>query len=136
MAIMSGYAWLMAGATPFSAFSYSLVAAPCVVFVVWYLRLGGLSADHVEVNEYFRRTARSVTLSSVAPWIVLLSAVVTLEVIGLLLGGRSTSVPTLSTSVDHLLAVRWERWLLSLAWLFIGGFALYRHWRLFRVRRS
>jgi hypothetical protein len=134
--IMAGYAWVIAGAAPFSALAYLLVATPCVAFVVAYARMGGLSVDRGEVNEYFRRIARGTTLSSVAPWTALLTAVAALEVVGLLLGGRSTSVPTLSTTVDHLLAVRWERFLLCWAWLFTGGFALLRHWRRFHVRRS
>jgi hypothetical protein len=134
--IMTGYAWVTTGAAPFSAFSYLLVATPCVAFVVVYTRMGGLSVDHVEVSEYFQRRARDATLSTVAPWIALLTAAVALEAMGLLLGGRSTSVPTLSTTVDHLLAVRWERFLLCLAWLFAGGFPLLRLWRLFQVRES
>jgi len=133
---MAGYAWVVAGEAPFKTLSYLFVATPCVVFVVAYVRMGGLSVDHGEVNEYFLRKARGATLSSLAPWIVLLTVAVALETVGLLLGGRSASVPTLSTTVDHLLAVRWERYLLCLAWLFAGGFALLRHWRLFHVRKS
>jgi hypothetical protein len=41
----------------------------------------------------------------------------------------------LSTTVDHLLEVRWERCLLCLAWLLAGGSALFRFWRLFPVRK-
>jgi hypothetical protein len=132
--IMTGYAWVTAGAAPFSTLSYLLVAAPCLVFVVVYVRLGGLSVTHVEVSEYVPRKVREVPLSSIAPWIALLAAVVALEAVGLLLGGRSTSVPTLSTTVDHLLAVRWERCLLCLAWLTVGGFPLLGLRRLIRVR--
>ena len=133
---MAGYAWVVAGAAPFKTLSCLLVATPCVVFVVAYVRMGGLSVDNSEVNEYFLRKSRGTTLLSVAPWIALLTAAVALETIGLLLGGRSADVPTLSTTVDHILAVRWERSLLCLTWLFAGGFALLRHWRLFHVRKS
>jgi hypothetical protein len=134
-AIMTGYAWVTAGAAPFSTLSYLLVATPCVAFVVLYVRMGGLSVDRVVLNEYFQRKARETTLSSVAPWTALLTAAVALEAVGLLLGGRSTNVPTLSTTVDHLLEVRWERCLLCLAWLFAGGFALFRFWNLLPVRK-
>jgi hypothetical protein len=133
--IMTGYAWVTAGAAPFSTLSYLLVATPCVTFVVLYVRMGGLSVDRVVLNEYFERKARETTLSSMAPWIALLTAAVALEAVGLLLGGRSTNVPTLSTTVDHLLEARWERCLLCLAWLFAGGLALFRFWKLLPVRR-
>src|SRR5271170_6413517 len=118
MLIMTAYAWVIAGATPFGTLSYWLVATPCAAFVVVYAWMGGLSPARVEVNEYFQRTARDTTLSNIAPWIALLGAAVALEAVGLLLCGQSASVPTLSTTVDHLLAVRWERWLLCVAWLF------------------
>jgi len=40
---MAGYAWVVAGAAPFKTLSCLLVATPCVVFVVAYVRMGGLS---------------------------------------------------------------------------------------------
>lgn len=132
--IMTGYAWVTVGVAPFSTLSYLLVAIPCVAFVVVYARMGGLSVERVEVSEYFQRKARNATLSTVAPWIALLTAAVALETVGLLLGGRSTSVPTLSTTVDHLLAVRWERCILCLAWLMSGGLSLHRLWRILQSR--
>jgi hypothetical protein len=136
LGLLTGYAWVTAGVVPFSFLSYFLVATPCVAFVVAYIRMGGLSVDHVEVSEYFQRKASDVTLSTVAPWIALLTAVVILEVVGLLLGGRSTSVPTLSTTVDHLLTVRWERCLFCLAWLLAGAYPLLGLWHLVHARDS
>jgi hypothetical protein len=134
--LMAGYAWVLASAVPFSAPSYLLVGTPCVAFAVAYVRRGGLSVSRVDVNGYFRQKVRGITPSSVAPWIALLTAVVTLEAVGLVLGGRSTTVPTLSTTVDHLLAVRWERFIICVAWLFTGGFALVRLWRITQDRKT
>jgi hypothetical protein len=134
--ILVGYAWVTTGVAPFSTFSYCLIAVPCVIFVVAYIRMGGLSTDHAEVGAYFESKSGGATRATVAPWIALLVAALVLEAVGLLLGGRSTSVPTLSTTVDHLLAVRWERCLLCLAWLLAGGVPLFRLWQIFRVRGS
>jgi hypothetical protein len=134
--VLVGYAWATTSVAPFSAFSYLLVATPCVAFIASYARLGGLSKRHVEVTEFYATKASGVTISSVAPWIALLIAAVTLEVVGLSLGGRSTSVPTLSTAVDELLAVRWERFLICAAWLFAGALPLRRLRQQVRTRGS
>ena len=119
-ALLIGYAWVTAGVAPFSTYSYVLVAVPSVALVVTFGAWGGLSPHRQAVDAYFRETSSGATLSSVAPWIALLCAAVILEAVGLMLGGRSTIVPTLSTTVDHLLAFRWERCLLCLAWLLTG----------------
>lgn len=134
LGLLTGYAWVTSGAAPFSMLSYLLIATPCVAFVVLYIRMGGLSAARVEVGEYFERNAAGVTLSTVSPWVALLMAAVILEIVGLSLGGRSTSVPTLSTTIDHLLAVRWERCLICLAWLLAGAYPLQRLWHVAQVR--
>jgi hypothetical protein len=131
-----GYAWVTASAHPFTTLSYCLVAIPSAALVVTYIRIGGLSADLGDVGAYFQRQSGEATLSTVTPWIAVLSAAVVLESVGLLLGGRSTSVPTLSTTVDHLLAYRWERCLLCVAWLSAGALPLFRLSRSLRVRES
>lgn len=120
IAILAGYAWVVAGVAPFSAPSYVLVAIPSVVIVLAYVARGALSPRHEAVNAYYQRESDGASLSTVAPWIAVLTVAVALEVIGLVLGGRSSSVPTLSTTVDHLLRFHWERWLLCLAWLLVG----------------
>jgi hypothetical protein len=123
---LAGYAWLTAGVKPFTSLSYLLVAVPSVLFVVAYASMGGLSRQRPDVAAHYRRQAHGATLSTVAPWIAWLSAALLLEVIGLLLGGRSSSVPTLSTTIDHLLAMHWERWLFCLTWLLVGALPLLR----------
>ena len=117
---VAGYAWMDAGVRPFSLLSYVLVAIPTVVILGSYCALGGSSARRVDVSSFYRRNARGASLRSVAPWLVVLAAVVALESVGLALGGRSPSVPTLSTTVDRLLVARWERWLLCVVWMLAG----------------
>jgi hypothetical protein len=126
VAILFGYAWVVAGAVPFSSISYFLVAIPSVVIAVAYGAMGGFSPHRSDISAYYQRRAAGATLSTIAPWITVLSAAALLEFVGLLLGGHSTSVPTLSTTVDHLLAARWERCLLCLAWLLVGAIPLIR----------
>ena len=119
--VLAGYSWVMTGVHPFTTTSYVMVAVPSLAFVIAYVSLGGLSRRREDVDAHYRRHAESATLRSVTPWITLLIAAVLLEVIGLLLGGRSTSVPTLSTAVDHLLEQHWERFLICLMWLLAGA---------------
>ena len=119
--ILAAYAWVLTGVHPFSAASYVLVAVASVTFVTAFAVLGGLSRRRSDVSAYYQRHAESATLRSATPWIALLIAAVVLEVAGLVLGGRSTSVPTLSTAIDHLLEVHWKRFLICLAWLLAGA---------------
>jgi hypothetical protein len=124
VATLAGYAWVVAGVAPFSSPSYVLVAIPSVVMVLAYIALGGLSPHHDAVSAYYQRETGDASLSTVAPWIAVLIIAVVLEVIGLSLGGRSSSIPTLSTTVDHLLRFHWERFLMCWAWLTVGVSAL------------
>lgn len=124
--VLAAYAWFTAGVKPFTSLSYLLVAIPCLVFVLAFAWLGGFSRHRGDLAAHYQRQADGATLSSVMPWIALVSAAVLLETVGLLLGGRSTSVPTLSTSVDHLLAMHSERWLFCWTWLLVGVLPLRR----------
>jgi hypothetical protein len=119
-AILAGFAWVTTGVVPFSTTSYVLVAIPSVAIILTYVGLGGLSPRRDVVSVHYRRQSHDASLSSVSPWIAVLLVAVVLEVIGLSLGGRSTSVPTLSTTVDHLLRFHWSRFLICFAWLTVG----------------
>jgi hypothetical protein len=123
------YAWLEAGAQPFSVPSYVLMGIPSIVILASFCALGGLSPRRMDISNYYRRKAQGASIRSVAPWLIVLAAVVALESVGLLLGGRSSVVPTLSTTVDHLLVARWERWLLCVVWLLSGATPLFRLWQ-------
>jgi hypothetical protein len=124
-AVAVAYAWFAAGAAPFHAWSYVAVGLPVILVVAGYARWGGLASDQ-RAREFYRRRSGGASWSSTWPWLSIVVAAVVLECIGLALGGRSPSVPTLSTTVDHLLACRWERWVLFVAWLLVGGVPVVR----------
>jgi hypothetical protein len=134
-AVVVGYAWIEAGIQPFSFLSYVLVGIPSLAMLGTYCALGGLSPRRSDIGNYYRRKAVGASLHSVAPWLIVLAAGAILESVGLALGGRSSNVPTLSTTVDHLLVVRWGRWILCVTWLLAGAAPLLRLWR-FLGRRA
>jgi hypothetical protein len=111
------YAWWATGVRPFSIGAYILVALPALIALALYTSAGGFRPTRVDITAYYRqRSSRRV-----GPWLVLVVLAVALESVGLALGGRSKSVPTLSTTLDHLLGDHWGRWLIFLAWLWIGA---------------
>jgi hypothetical protein len=124
--VLVGYAWVIAGVAPFSTNSYLLVGIPCVAVVLAYAATGRTSPHRSDVRAYYQRRADGVSYSTSAAWIAVLTLAVVLESVGLLLGGHSMSVPTLSTTVDHLLATRLDRCAMCSAWLFAGVTPLIR----------
>jgi DMSO reductase anchor subunit len=96
--------------------------------VISYVALGALSSGRADLTSYYRRRAGNATFANIAPWLLLLLAAVVLEVIGLALGGRSSTVPTLSTVVDHLLVRHVGRWLLYVTWMAVGTTPIWRLW--------
>jgi hypothetical protein len=127
--LVIAYAWWDTGVAPFTSLSYSLIAVPSIVAVALYASRGAFARHRTDITNYYRSRTRHVSLSSIAPWLVVLLGAATLEVVGLALGGQSTSVPTLSTTVDHLLERHWERCVLYTAWLLMGAGPLWRLWR-------
>jgi hypothetical protein len=123
------YAWWASGVAPFTTLAYVLVAIPSLLALSVYVSLGALSPRRKDVRRYYHERSKAVTLKSVAPWLVVLALAIVLEVVGLALGGRSHDVPTLSTTVDHLLVWHWGRWLFYLAWLFSGVTPVFRLWQ-------
>jgi hypothetical protein len=130
--VVVAYAWWAAGAAPFHPLSYVLVGIPSAGMIWAYAAMGGLAPSRAGLTRYYRRRSGGATLKTVTPWILVLLAVLILETVGLALGGRSRSVPTLSTMVDYLLSQRWERSILYAAWLMVGGVPVLRLWRLRR----
>lgn len=126
------YAWIATYAHPFTSRAYIVVAAPSLAGPLFYASLGGFS-KRTDIDNYYRSRSSSVTWRGVAPWIAVALFAVTLECAGLALGGRSPSVPTLSTTVDHLLVDQWERCVLFVAWVAAGATPLRR---LCPVRRA
>jgi hypothetical protein len=54
------------------------------------------------------------------PWVALLALAVGLEAAGLALGGRSTTVPTVSTVIDRTMVWHISRFVLFAAWLAVA----------------
>jgi hypothetical protein len=123
------YAWWATGVSPFTTLAYVLIAIPSVLVVLTYVSLGALSPRQGSVTHYYRERARGITLRHVAPWLVVLLMAIALEVLGLALGGRSRNVPTLSTTMDHLLIWHWGRCVLYLVWLFVGATPVVQLWQ-------
>jgi hypothetical protein len=117
------YAWVATGVKPFHPLAYVLVALPAVVALITYVFLRTWSTRRSSTTAPSRER---VSLARLAPWLVVLACALGLEAVGLLLGGRSTSVPTLSTEIDHLLSTHWLRCLLFVAWLAVGAVPLRR----------
>jgi hypothetical protein len=126
MALVIAYAWYATGVTPFHALSYVVVGIPALIVVGFYVCLGAFAEGRSGVTHFYVRRSLGVSLQRITPWLVVLASAVILEVVGLALGGRSTTVPTLSTEVDHLLSTHWLRCVLFLAWLLVGALPLRR----------
>jgi hypothetical protein len=115
--IAAAYAWLATGAHPFTTWAYVAVSIPVVVTLAFCARRGAFTEP--DATNYYRRRSLGA-LRNATLWWALFTAALVLEIVGLALGGRSKNVPTLSTTVDHLLVAHWGRWLLFLWWLWIG----------------
>ena len=119
--IAATYAWLATGVYPFTGWAYVAVAIPVVATLAFYVVRGGFSEPGA--TNYYRQRSLGASRSA-TPWWGLFIIALALEIVGLALGGRSKDVPTLSTTVDHLLVAHWGRWLLFLWWLWIGARAI------------
>lgn len=126
VAVAGIYAWWASGVAPFTTVSYVALGVPVAVMIASYSFFGGLLPRRAATTRYYRRRAEGTSMGTARPWMVIMAAALILESIGLVLGGRSASVPTLSTTVDHLLAHRSERWVLYVAWLVVGGWPVLR----------
>jgi hypothetical protein len=123
------YAGFASGVKPFTATAYVLVAIPALVVLVVFSMLGALTPRRDDVHAYYLDRSDHASFTKVLPWLSIFALAVALEVVGLALGGRNKTVPTLSTTVDHLLVTREGRWLLYAAWLSVGVAPLIRLWR-------
>jgi hypothetical protein len=134
-AFVIAYAWFATGVTPFHALSYVVVGIPALIVVSMYIYLRAFAEGPSGVTHLYMHRSLGVSLERVTPWLVVLAGAVILEVVGLALGGRSNSVPTLSTELDHLLSTHGLRCVLFLAWLLVGAVPL-RRLREFRRSRA
>lgn len=134
--LVVAYAGLASGVKPFTTLAYVLVAIPTLAALVMFSMLGGLTPRRRDVTNYYLERSDRATLLNVLPWLSLFALAVVLEVVGLALGGRNKTMPTLSTTVDHLLVTREGRWLLYATWLSVGVAPLLRLWQRQQTVRS
>ncbi len=122
------YTWWATSVAPFTAVSYIAVSVPVLALVITYGAIGGLSfgVGGVGASTYYRERAGSPSVRGVLPWVAILVAALALEGAGLALGGRSRSVPTLSTTIDHVLVWHGGRVVLFVVWLAAGWVPVYR----------
>ena len=123
------YAWWASGVRPFSALGYVLLAVPSMVVVILLAAGGGFAPHEIRANARERAVRPDTSIATAWPWLAMLALAVALEIVGIALGGRSTTVPTLSTTLDHLLVTHVVRWLLYVAWLSVGATPLARLWQ-------
>jgi hypothetical protein len=114
------YGWFATGLAPFSDAAYVALSLPVVSALLLYGSFGGFSTSPF-VTSYYRSRGSSMRA---LPWVVVFAAALSLEIAGLALGGRSKDVPTLSTTLDHLLVTHAGRCLLYLWWLWVGARAI------------
>jgi hypothetical protein len=124
--LVVAYSWFATGTEPFHVLSYVLVALPVVIVFGLYAAVGTFDDERSGVSQYYRGRSLGASLSRSTPWLLVLLGAIILEMVGLLLGGRSPHVPTLSTLVDHLLRTHGLRWVLFVAWLAVGAAPLRR----------
>jgi hypothetical protein len=121
---IAAYAWWATGLHAFTVGSYVAVGLPVapLVAVVLVDRPDDSDAD----GSYAGGEGPEIGLRSAFPWLLLLAIAIGLEAWGLALGGRSTSVPTFSTVVDHAMAWHVVRFVLFCGWLAVGWAAVIR----------
>lgn len=113
--VLAAYAFWATGLRPFTAPAYLAVGIPVLVLAC------GAVVDDRRVPPTPRVTLRSVWM-----WLALLTVALGLEVVALALGGRSASVPTLSTVIDYALTRHVVRFVLFCGWLALGAAPIVR----------
>ncbi|HXQ90687.1 MAG TPA: hypothetical protein VN768_03945 [Acidimicrobiales bacterium] len=117
---VAAYCWWSTGLRPFTVPAYAAVGLPVVALAVVAAATRGAWRRATHGSAPGRTKTPNLGLRRVLPWTVLLAAAAGLEGAGLALGGRSSSVPTLSTVVDHALAWHVVRFVMFAAWLAVG----------------
>lgn len=120
------YAWVATGVRSFSTSAYVVLAVPSLAALLLNGALGGFSPHRTDVAIYYRARSSPMSWHRAAPWVAVTVLTLALESIGLALGGRSVEVPTLSTTVDHLVVDHGGRFALLALWLAVGASPLRR----------
>lgn len=123
------YSWWATGVPPFTGRAYVAVGIPAVLLLAVGIAdsLSGPTEEHDPNRGPGTGPGRGpLQLRRSFPWLLLFVVAVGLEATGLALGGRSETVPTLSTVVDHALAWHVVRFVLFCSWIAVGWSPLVR----------
>jgi hypothetical protein len=133
------FSWWATGVPPFTVRAYVAVGIPALLLLVVGIAdsLSGPTEGHDPDRGPDRGPdpgpgagpapgRQPLQLRRTFPWLLLVLVAVGLEVSGLALGGRSQTVPTLSTVVDHALAWHVVRFVLFCTWIAVGWSPLVR----------
>jgi hypothetical protein len=107
------FSWWATELHPFTATAYLVIGATIAA-----IALAAFAVDRPRQDSHLE--GAPLGAHAVTPWIALAVAAVVLEAAGLELGGRSRTVPTLSTVIDHALVTHVARFALFVGWLAIG----------------
>jgi hypothetical protein len=120
--MLVGYAYWATGLAPFTVASYAAVAGPVLVAALWT----GVAEPARRGPSDAGATSPAFRVGPALPILIIAAIAIGLETIALALGGRSASVPTLSTIVDHALTWHASRFALFVAWLVAASVPLSR----------
>ena len=125
MAVL-GYGWWASGVRPFTWRAQIAVGVPSLIAIAVVVRHERRSSRLESTTKLLKRRSRvagqeGLLGRGVAVWVGLLAAFTVWEVVGLLAGGSSRTLPTFSDLVDnYLLRLRLERFVLFILWLWLG----------------
>lgn len=122
------YAWWVTGIAPFTTRAYIAVGVSALVLAL--AAVVGPASRRARLDTA-TSDERAPETGKAFPWVIFLLLAVVLEAIGLALGGRSSTVPTLSTVIDHAMSKHIWRFLAFCFWLVVAWGPLVR-----MVRRS
>ena len=134
VAALLAWSWWTAGTRPFEAAGYVAVGVPSAILLVAVGIASAAPAHRRAARASYRSSADRLPVVARVAWIVWVGAAAGCEAVALWLGGRSATVATLSTTVDHLLGTRLGRAGLVALWLAVGGIGVARLARASRGR--
>jgi hypothetical protein len=120
VAIAVGYGWWATGVQTFTTVAYLAVAIPAVVVLTASLVTGRMTERAPSTPATDQRGGAATSGRSTLPLAAVVVAAVVLEIIGLALGGHSSTVPTLSDVADRAIARHLLRAIAFGLWLAIG----------------
>ncbi len=117
------YAWWATGIPPFTVRAYVAVGIPALLLALAAV-IGPASRRDAMVSPISPAGPNGAPKAS--PWAILLVLAVALECAGLALGGRASTVPTVSTVIDHAMSQHVVRFILFCLWLTAGTVPIVR----------